>query len=237
MPNYNYFGLKYQDVVNAFRGAVANDFGGQAIIEAEMELVEAEIVAQLSRKALSMMSNVEYQELPQISGMSYTMNPPYLQDLYVYEVGRYNPALNNTVDNPLPGICCNPVDCSNIKKELDSTYLFTDYTVSDSTITFGNTFDQDTNTYYISYTADVSALDFPSLKSILRDRVACTLGMQLYSRGDDTWSLVGRYCERGDKMLEAIDEHWLPAEFRKNKYLNNPFTIKGGISSIRFSRS
>jgi hypothetical protein len=234
---FNAFGLTYEDIVNAFRGSIATDFGGQQIIENEIELAEAELIANMSPKALQMLQRVEYMEVPQISGNLYTSIPPILQDLYVYEVDRYNPALNNAVSNPLPGVCDEQNGCPNIKRELDSSYLFTDYSISGSNITFGNSFDQDTHTYYVSYTIDNSTLDLPSVKGILRDRVACILGMQLYSRGDDTWKLVDLYCTRADKMMDKIDEHWLPSEYRKNKYLNNPFTIKGGIQTIRIGRA
>jgi hypothetical protein len=241
MPQYNYFGCEYTDIVNAFKGAVANDFGGQSIIEAEMELAEAELIGQMSPKALQMLQTVEYQEVPQIASISgsmqYTLNPALLQDLYVYEVDRYNPALNNAISSPIPGICSEQSGCSNIKKQLDSSYLFTDYTVTGSTITFGSSFDQDTHTYYVSYTADTSTLDLPSLKGMIRDRVACVLGMQLYSRQDDTWSLVDLYCTRADKWMAMIDEHWLPSEYKKNKYLNSPFTVKGSITTIKIGRS
>lgn len=234
MPQYNFFGCEYTDIVNAFKGAVVNDFGGQAIIEAEMELAEAELTSQMSQKALKMLSTVEYQEVPQISGSNYTLNPPLLQDLFIYRVSRYNPGLNNTVA-PINGLC-EDGQCYNPNKELGVNDLFTDYTVSGSTITFGPSFDQDRNTYYVSYTVDTSTLDLPSLKVIIRDRVACVLGMQLYSRSEDTWGLVELYCKRSDKWMATIDDYWLPSEFKKNKYLNNPYTIRGGLYTIRVGR-
>lgn len=235
--NFNRFGLTYQDIVNSFRGAIDADFGGQANIENEIDLAEAEIVEKLSPKALQMLQQVEYMEVSAISGSSYTAYPPILQDLYVYEIDRYNPALNNSVLGTVTTPYCDgTINCPNTKRELYNTDLFTDYTLNGDTITFGNTFDQDRNTYYISYTVDTSRLDIPSLAHILRNRVCCILGHQLYSRQDDTWKLVDIYCERGEAGLNKIDEHFLPSEFRKNKYLNNPFTIKGGITTIRVGR-
>jgi len=241
MSTFNWFGLKYTDVVSAFKGAVADDFGGQLIIEAEMDLAEAEFISFMSQKALHMLQVVEYQEVPQIASISGSMQyvafPPILQDLYIYVVDRYNPALNNTISTPFMGTCNQSNGCTNVKKELDSSYLFTDYTLSGSTITFGPSFDQDRHTYYISYTIDTSTLDIPSIKGILRDRVACVMGMQLYSRGDDTWKLVDLYCSRSDKLMGLVDQHWLPSEYKKNKYLNNPFTIRGQLQTIKIGRS
>lgn len=240
MPQYNYFGCEYTDIVNAFKGSVANDFGGQTIIEAEMELAEAELIGQMSPKAIKMLEIVEYQEVPQIASISgsmqYTLNPALLQDLYIFQIDRYNPVLNNTVGYTF-GNCSEKLGCSNYKRQLDASYLFSDYTVTGSTITFGPSFDQDRHTYYVSYTIDTSNLELPSLKVMIRDRVSCVLGMQLYSRQDDTWSLVDLYCNRADKWMAMIDEHWLPSEYKKNKYLNNPFTLKGGITTITVGRA
>ena len=90
MSTFNWFGLKYTDVVSAFKGAVADDFGGQLIIEAEMDLAEAEFISFMSQKALHMLQVVEYQEVPQIASISGSMQyvafPPILQDLYIYVV-------------------------------------------------------------------------------------------------------------------------------------------------------
>lgn len=231
MAIYNWFGLEYTDIVNAFRGAVAGDFGGQTVIEAEMDLAEAEVVQMMSQQANAMLQSVEYMEIPQITGTAWTTPFPVLQDFYIFVVDRYNPAIGNYI-SPIPGICLEGT-CQNFKKELDSTYLFTDYTITGSNLTFGTTFDQDSYTYYTSYTINTADLVLPSVKGMIRDRVACVLGMQLYSKGDDTWKLVELYCDRS--KIKMIDDKWLPAEFRKYKWLNSPF--RGGITSIPISRS
>jgi hypothetical protein len=240
MSQFNYFGCTYTDIVNAFKGAVVADFTSQAIIEAEMLLAEAELVNLMSPKALAMLQAVEYMEVPQIASISgamqYTTVTPVLQDLYVFQVPRDNPAIN-TYATELPGVCPLTSQCSGTKKVLGATYLFTDYTLVGSTITFGTSFDQDRNTYYVSYTADTSTISLPSVKGIIRDRVACVMGMQLYSKVDDTWALVDLYCTRADKWMEMVNQHWLPSEFKKYKWLNNPVTISGGISTIKLGRS
>lgn len=239
---FNGFGCTYQTIVDAYRGAVVADFGGQTIIENEITLAVEEFVSRMSPKAMSMLQRVEYLEVPQlatISGSNWTPVPALLQDLTVWQVPRYNPALNNSYIYPLETSSCgHNNDCSNIKKELSTQYLFTDYTIDlNKNIIFGSSFDQDVNTYYVSYTVDTSSLILNSIAGMLRDRVACVLGMQLYSKQDDTWGLVTLYCTRGDKWLESIDEHWLPSEYKRYKWLNDPFTIKGGIKTIKMGRA
>lgn len=235
MAQYNWFGCTITDITNAFKGAVSADFGGDAVIQAEMDMAEAELLMVISPKVIQMFDQIEYMELPQVPGISgsysYTAVPPILQDLYVYQVPRYNPALNNSVTMSL-GLSCSTSNCSNFKKELDSSYLFNDYTLVGSTITFGASFNQDTNTYYLSYAVDKNSLILNSLKGLIRDRVACVLGMQLYSKGDDTWSLVDLYCSRAERLL---GEEIFPAEFKKFKWLNSPF--KSGITSIKLGRA
>jgi hypothetical protein len=239
MSNFNNFGCTYVDIVNAYHGSIVSDFTSAEVIEAEIELSEALLMSKVSQKTLQMLQVVEYQEVPQVASISgsysYTPVLPILNNLYVWQVPRYNPAKNNAIDQIYPCECTN--GCPNIKSELNTQYLYTDYTLVNGTIIFGSTFDQEVNTYYIGYNVDTSTISLSSVKGMIRDITAGTLGMQLYAKGDDTWALVTHYNDRAKMWLESIDEHWFPSELRKLKFLNSPFTVKGGITSMKIVRS
>lgn len=238
MSTFNHFGLQYSDIVSAFKGSIATDFGGQSVIEAEMDLVEGEILNKLSQQAIRMMEIVEYMEIQPISGATWTAVPPIMSDLYIWQVPRFNPAINNqqySLSSAGLGLC-NSGTCPSQKKELDTGYLFNDYTLNGDEVTFGSSFDQDNYTYYASYNVDTTRIRLPSLAIILRNRVACILGNQLYTRGVDSWKLVDVYCARGDSGLAAIDEYFIPSEYKKSSFLNNPFKVKGGYTTIKTYR-
>lgn len=235
---FNQFGVTTTDIVNAFKGSLESDFGGTAVILSEMQMAESEISAKLSTKALQLMARVDYMEIPAVSGNSFLAPFPVKNDFHIWYLPRFNPAQTNTfltvgMDLPCSSFGWNK-NCTSEVKELDSTVLFTDYTISGDTVTFGSSFDQSQYVYYASWNIDQGRLALPSLGILLRNRVACVLGHQLYSRGEDSWKLVDIYCSRGDAGLEAIDSYFIPSEFKAYKYLNP--IVKTGLSTIKTLR-
>jgi len=234
MEYYNNFGCTVGDITGAYIGSVVSDFGGSDAIQAEMNLSTSDVIMHLHPNILKNLKTINYMELPPLSG-SYVLEFPVLKDVAIFRVAKFNPALSGIESDSTLSLhmCgCNS-DCTD-KKELDSSYLFTDYTVSGDTLTFGSTFDQSRYTYYINYFIDTSRLVLPSLRSIVRDRTAAVLGMQLYSRQDDTWKLVETYQARMEMTFDILSNRKTLAEYAKYSWLNNQ--EPSSIGSIKIAR-
>jgi hypothetical protein len=232
---YNYFGITYQTIVDAFKGSVVADFGSSTVINSELDLAESEVVAKLGTKALQLMQRVDYMEIPAISGNVWLAPFAVKNDFHVWRLPRYNPAQAGTLTILDTGLnCWSGGDCPSTEKELDSSVLFTDFTQDAETITFGSSFDQSRYVYYASWNLDQTRLVLPSLAIIIRNRAACILGHQLYSRGEDSWKLVDIYCSRGQDGLDALDSAFIPSEFKRYGYFNS--MVSSGIKTIKTYR-
>lgn len=218
---YNNFGLTYQDILQAFSNSIESDFAtadqcGQKIINDEIDLQEGELLSNLSEASLGYLNELPVHEVTTVtlSGQSafvFDFIPDFDKDIRVQVVAKCN----------------------------DSLILFEcfDGCLTGETISYW--FDETTGKYYgildtkivnndekilISYSVDKSVLVLPSLKLLLRDMVACSLGSVLYSDGDSTWAAVTRYCAMADKKLDKM-AGWVPPEFRALKFIewNGPF--------------
>jgi hypothetical protein len=99
--------------------------------------------------------------------------------------------------------------------------------------TIAETFDYKTENLILYYDVDDALLELPSLKSILRSMVCCSLGSRIYPAADaDKWSIVTYYCEDADKWMDYFMSGGMPAEYKKMRSLNK----KTGITSIRLVR-
>lgn len=217
---YNAFGLVWGDIVKAFNGAVADDFAtandcGQKIIEDEISLKEGELIGFLSEGALDYFRQIPTHEVTttNLSGATsfgFDFTPDFGKKIRV-EVSSDCSDNTSLLD-------CNTRRCTGGE---EVTYY------QDSDGIWRGLLDRiirDDERVVITYSPDIGALNLPSLKSILRDAVACSLGMNLYSDSDSTWAHVERYCTRADKMYDKLDG-WIPPEFKRLKYLewNGPF--------------
>ena len=250
MLQYNAFGCTVNDIVQAFNGATLSDFttngvSGSTIIANEMELAESIIVEKLSEKVLQVLSEMEIYKIPlnAISGSNkFTPDVPSISGYtQLYQLPKVGVAGNQL------GLCAYDSSYSSpcgVNSECN-TYIFpqnlvqfTDYTITNETITFnlsGTNFAS--YDYYIYYPVDASRLVSKDLKELVRNLVACKLGQQLFSSQDTIWTLVERYCLEATAKLALIDEYYIPAILKNKKYLNNWQKVRGGFSSIKIKRS
>lgn len=206
MALYNYFGLNYNDVIQSFHDAIEEDFEsndkcGRTIIQNEMDLKEGELLASLSNSALAYLN-----ELP-----THEVTVANLSGSYFFTVD-FIPDFNRDI----------LIDTSPIQQQTcqgtTSTYSADDFTwtLDENTLAVTATYNNGVITediLYLNYSINPDILNIPSLKSILRDLVCCSLGYQFYSSSDSVWGVVERYCANADKWLEKISEGWIPPEF------------------------
>jgi len=213
---YNNFGLTYHDVIDAFTGAVSGDFSSttnpQVSIENEMDMAAEEILSLMSQRTIRLLSHVDYQKISCPTG---TFLLPFLAlnncNLKVYKIADYN-SCNSIQNNPLSCGECQPTTlCASdeITFELanGNEITITDLPTSSQSV-------------YVSYDIDPDFLVLSSLKKLLRDMVACTLGSKLYSDGTSEWALVTKYCESAQKFMDRMDKNWVPSEFARLQFLN-----------------
>jgi len=223
---YNRFGLTYIDIIDAFTGAVSGDFSTaidpQLSIENEMDLAVEEIVSLMSQRTINLLSHVEYQKISCPTG---TFSLPWLVlnncNLKVYKIADYN-SCNSIQNNPLSCGECQPTSlCTGdeIPFVLVNTFSAA-VTANGNQITITD-LPTSSQAVYVSYDIDPDFLVISSLKKLLRDTVACTLGSKLYSDGTSEWKLVERYCEASKMFMEKMmNKNWAPSEFARLSFLN-----------------
>jgi hypothetical protein len=228
MSNY---GLLWTDVVNSFSQAISADFAvgavaGDTIINAEIDFQKNKLEAALPADALRLMERVE--------GEIVTVDPSgnfsptlYATNLRAYVVDKgVVPCPSQSFESN--DTCWQSIDeqwsvtAANISAAGNNAYVLLD------------TIDTKNENLVIYYEVDATNLSVPSLKSILRSMVCCSLGSRIYPAADaDTWSVVKYYCEDTDKWLEYFKDGGLPAEMKKMRIAGKT----RGITSLRVARS
>lgn len=224
---YNNFGLTFNDIIEAFNGSVESDFAtnskcGQQIIENEIELKEGELISSLSKSAMSYLNELPSHE---VTLQDFSGSPGFYFDFVPNQDRSIYAKIVSKCAN-LPSECVsNCVDGEAITVAYDSVALKWYATFDSATVSSDQRI-------FVSYSVDQTALELPSLKSVLRDLVACSLGYQLFSAGNDSWGLVTHYCESAQKWMEKLEGGWIPPEFnslRLEEYV-------GGFRAIRYNR-
>jgi hypothetical protein len=228
-----YFNLTTTEVITSFSQAQESDFAvgsisGGPIILQEIDFQYNKLLNALPQEFLQLMEKVSGEvALVNISG---SFNPGlYAEDgtLRGYIVAKnWSPCPNQSLEGYT--MCWQQasqyyeVATANIQSNGNNSYTILD------------TFDYKTQNLILYYDVDDILVEIPSLKSVLRSMVCCSLGSRIYPVGQsDVWSIVTYYCEDASKWLDYYLNGGMPMEYKKIKLLNK----KCGISSIRVTRS
>ena len=225
-----YYGLTYNDIIQAFNGVIESDFETNSVSGAEIIIEEIEMAFEDSLKLL-------HPAALEILATGY-IPPHIIENLCPDEEGVYSfDLIGNAicadirivrpqVNSELPW-CDEPC-----KPKIENFPVFDDYEIIDGRVILGDTYEGET--LIISYHIDPFSLEFGGMKRYLRNKVACTLGHQLFSAGDDTWKLVDHYCSDARHFEEAwIKKGYRPRELNL-KWLENIYGY--GIYSVRVRR-
>jgi hypothetical protein len=235
MP-YNYFGATYEDCVRRFPGAILEDFSssttgtsGEAIlyIQAEMGYIEEEIINNLHSQVLNFLNEPTLVLVDNNGDDTYTLPfPGDGQEVTIYE---YNPVSTSNSNYSLCGVGNN---CVNLAPLEATSY---NPSISGSVMTVSGGPEQ----LWVTYTAETSGLELPSLKKILLDGTCCVIGSALYSTNQDgrDWNLVEKFCESYKMMLEEIKNGWIPPELKRLKTKKGFSTYKNSLTSIKIGRA
>ena len=224
---HNAYGLTWQNMVEAFNGAIENDFKagdlcGSKVITNEIEMKEGELISYLGEATLSYFEVLPPHEVTteSVSGSS----------AFTFD---FIPDFDKPIKVSVTSMCPDEIALQECFNERCSTGEVVTYLYDEVTKKWQGILNREilsNENIFISYSVDLDELELSSLKAILRDLVACTLGNNLQTEGDAVWGLVTHYCERGDKGLERLEKGYIPAEFKRLKYLewNGPFrAIRG----------
>lgn len=245
---YNAFGLDYNDIVQAFTGAVEDDFAtndqsGRCVIEEEIALQEGMLAANFNKITMNQLERLDWHEVNTISvsgnaGFEFDFAPDQTEDIKIY----IDDETGGGVSETSIGCRTRSFKCGDFHLDDDSTELETNYTVAyDETrqkwvAQLSQASIPTEDRILVSYTPDHDSLVIPSLKRALRDAVACVFGHSLYAEGDSTWSLITRYCSQADSVATMIRQNrFLPPEIKKLRFINQ--VVPTGIQSNKIWRN
>ena len=237
-----YFGITFLDLVRAFHGTTVDDFEsdgqtGQQIIERELELAADEVIDMMDNSVISL---IDGNIAPYIvstcadpSGNSYIELLGIPDDCSI-QVRLFQEFDRNSYDvyqQDTLGSCkkfCGKLD-------IDDFEEFNDWTIDGNRLVLGSSY-EDNQKILISYKLqDGVTPKIPSIGRYIRNKVACQIGHNLYSAGGDTWALVENFCKEAARFEDKYEtKKLIPAELRKIKWLNTPFSI--GIFSLPIRR-
>jgi hypothetical protein len=224
--------LTSDEIITSFSQAQESDFAvgsisGGAIILQEIDFQYHKLLTALPQEFTQLLERVSGEVATvDISGS-------FTPGLYA-EVGTLRGYIVDKGWSPCPGQSLE--DTTMCWQYLSQQVSITPATITsngNNSYTIAETFDYKTENLIIYYDVDDTNLEVPSLKSILRSLVCCSLGSRLYPVGQsDVWSIVTYYCEDATKWMEFFEAGNFPAEYKKMKLLNK----KTGITSIRMVR-
>jgi len=233
---YNNFGLVPSDISNyllcdlADFSATSSTSGGTYAVKEELDMAESLIVSHLSKYALDAFSTLNYVlVVPDISGNFTLPIDGTLERLY--SIPDYSPT--DMVPNQSNINCYNGECSSNLVSNLNEVSCLTGPTSGGE---YNISCYESSSDYYATITPNISALDVPDLKMILRDLVVCSLGSVLFSKDESEWKAVSRACDRSEKMLSYLSSYW-PSSFKGLKFLVDPVPSKNRVYSVRSLRS
>lgn len=227
-----YFNLTSDEIITSFSQAQESDFAvgnisGSAVILQEIDFQY--------HKLLTMLPQEFTQLLERVSGEVATVDisGSFSPTFYAQE-GTLRGYIVDKGWSPCPGQSLE--DTTMCWQYLQQQVAITPATItsnSNNSYTIAEAFDYKTENLIIYYDVDDTLLELPSLKSVLRSMVCCSLGSRLYPVGQaDVWSVVTYYCDDASKWLDYFMNGGMPAEYKKMKLLNK----KSGITSIKLVR-
>lgn len=225
------YGLLPTDIVNSFSQAISSDFAvgsvdGYVVINQEIEFQHANLESHLSEASLQLLNNVPGEIVTvDVSGYfspSLYAIPETIKAYIVYKGYK-------TCGKSLLHCGCGQPGYTSIDGFGEASIQSN----GDNSYSLLDSFDKQTQYLVIYYDVDATLVEPKSLKGILRDMVCCSLGSRLYPSGSDTWNIVKFYCDNASKMLDKLDEGYMPGELKKIKLLNPT----GGIRTVKVNRS
>lgn len=227
-----HFGLTEAEVVSSFSQAVSADFAvspldGYQVIQQEIEFQYQKLLTSLPTEFLQLMDRVSGEVA--IVDVSGSFSPT----LYAQE-GTLRGYIVDKGWSPCPGVSME--DLTTCWQYLGQQVAITTAAITsngNNSYTLAEAFDYKTKNLIIYYDVDSTLLEVPSLKSVLRSMVCCSLGSRIYPAADaDKWSIVTYYCDDASKWLDYYMKGGMPAEYKKIKLLNK----KSSITTIRMVR-
>jgi hypothetical protein len=223
------YNLTPDQIVSSFSQAISSDFAvgamdGYAVINQEIQFQYDRLNSYLSSDCLALLEKVPGEIVSVDLSGNFTPSLYAVEDTvqaYIIYKGY------NTCGKPLNSCGCGPIynDIEGISSASISGQGNNVYSLLDS-------FDKQTQYLVLYYDVSESLISPNSLKSILRDMVCGSLGSRLYPSGSDTWSIVQYYLDSSNRMLEKLEQGYMPADLKKIKLLNPV----GGIRTVKVTR-
>jgi hypothetical protein len=223
MSTYNRFGAVYTGVIELYPGTVVGDYGGQTIVENEMDRITREVAASMMPNVFEQMTQVRAEWVVRYAtaaqtGFTLGMHPVTAGTVHLWVY----PPIAAYVSQNLPGYFMAPAYYREPTKGVMEV-ASTDYSVTASSgaITYSGSALQAGARVYASYDVDMDNASF-SLAS-LADAVvlgaAAALGSKLFSDATQQWQLVKDYQARYNaKIAMLMDGKLIPDEVRRIKY-------------------
>lgn len=231
MANY---GLTYSDIVNAFSGTLVTDFAvgavdGATIINNEIELQTLILNDLLSDNITALANKVDLEIATiSVSGSLNLFTPGlYAQTGTLQAWTIYKDALPCSVKD-FYGSC--GLFWSETSLSFGTVANFT--SIGNNVYQLDSIIDKNKQYLVLTYFVDETLSDFGSLKTILRNMVAASLGSRLFPSGSDTWNIVQYYKEQSEKYLKMMED----GKFNSTLGLNLLFK-RGGLKSIPVNRA
>lgn len=222
------YGLLPEQIVSSFSQAISSDFAvgamdGYAIINQEIEFQYNNLQSSLSKDCLALLEKVPGEIV------TVDLSGNFTPSLYAVE-GTVEAFIiykgYNNCGKPLNSSGCNRVP------ELYTSSAASISANGSNSYSLLDTFDKSEQYLVLYYDVDQTLVAPNSLKGLLRDMVCCSLGSRLYPAGADTWTIVKYYCENSTKMLEKLENGYMPGDLKKIKLLNPV----GGIQTVKVTR-
>jgi hypothetical protein len=235
---FNYFGCSYTDILLAYKDSILSDYAtagisGNLAIENELEMQEMEVVNHLPSSVLSQLNEIDGMVLRVNASNQVTL--PILPDssfaVSVYYVGNLSDLRGRgckSYDDVSETSICPNSDC------WEDNLTALNFSISGAVISVsGASPGEDIS---VSYTVDKTQLEIPELKKLVRDLTCCVLGSWLYSREENEWKLVTRFCEKGDEGLDMLEDGYIPSVLKSQRWLTDPFPSRRGVTSVKVYR-
>lgn len=239
----SYFGITSNDIVRAFHGTIVSDFetdgeSGAEIINRELELAYEEALELIDPTALGMINNGI---APHVVSTCIDASGNRVIDLFgipeecsidvrVWE-DRQRDYYN---DYPLQDRLTGTLGCEPCGFRIEQYEAFTDWTIEGSQLVLGPSY-EDNQKLIISYRLEnPEDFNLPSIGRYIRNRVACIIGHNLYTAGQDSWALVEQFCKEADKFESKYENKKLvPSELKRLKWMEYPFNTGWGTIKLR----
>jgi hypothetical protein len=244
---YNRFGAVFSDVVALYPGSVADDFGGQATIEAAIDTAVDVVAGAITGQTYQAIT--EPQLLMVVRGATAgqtTFTLPILPVVAgtvhlwtgVPRLFQVKPRLLNDPMPPSGGTLTYSAGygVAGPQVELDRAAYTVNTTSGLVTLNMGLDLDM---VVYASYQVDTNAAAYavPSLARCAVRGAAEELGARIYSDGQQEWGLVGAYGKQfSDRIAAMRSGVYIPDEVRLLRWWNEIERAGSAGGSVRFQR-